>query len=85
MIAIIAYTITGIYILMVILFTIGWLKTPTFKPNKSIENPLVSLVVCCKNEAQNLPHLYKVLNNKPLANLKLFLRTTIPQIKRQKF
>lgn len=57
MIAIIAYTITGIYILMVILFTIGWLKTPTFKPNKSIENPLVSLVVCCKNEAQNLPYL----------------------------
>jgi len=57
MIAIIVYTITGIYLLMVILFTIGWLKTPTFKPNKSLENPLVSLVVCCKNEAQNLPHL----------------------------
>lgn len=71
MIAIIAYSITGIYILMVILFTIGWLKTPTFKPNKSIENPLVSLVVCCKNEAQNLPQLLQSIEGQNARNFEV--------------
>lgn len=71
MIAIIAYSIAGLYMFMVISFTFGWLKTPKFRPNKSLENPLVSLVICCKNEAQNLPQLLQSIEQQTTHNFEV--------------
>lgn len=50
------YLFVGIYTLMIAAFAIGWLRTPHFDKKMPIKTP-VSLVVCCKNEAENLPRL----------------------------
>lgn len=50
------YLFVGIYTLMIAAFAIGWLQTPQFDKKMPIKTP-VSLVVCCKNEADNLPRL----------------------------
>jgi len=71
MFSIIAYSITSIYVLMILSFAIGWLKTPTFKANKPIENQLISLVVCCKNEAYNLPNLLQSIKKQTSQNFEV--------------
>ena len=71
MFSIIAYSITGIYVLMILAFAIGWVKTPTFHPKKQTENQLLSLIVCCKNEAHNLPNLLQSIEQQTSPNFEV--------------
>lgn len=71
MFSIIAYSITGIYVLMILSFAIGWVKTPTFHPKKKAENQLLSLIVCCKNEAHNLPNLFQSIEKQTSPNFEV--------------
>lgn len=50
------YIFVGLYGLMVVAFAIGWLRLPHFSEKTPMKTP-ISLVVCCKNEADNLPRL----------------------------
>ncbi|MBO7724107.1 MAG: hypothetical protein J6S20_01430, partial [Paludibacteraceae bacterium] len=47
-----------LYVAMIIAFWVGWQRIPNFMPEKKLkQTPRVSLVVCCRNEEQNLPSL----------------------------
>lgn len=50
------YVFIGLYGLMVATFAAGWLRMPRFIEKTPMKTP-ISLVVCCKNEAENLPRL----------------------------
>lgn len=50
------YCFVALYVLTIGAFAIGWLRQKPFLPKTPMKPP-VSLVVCCKNEAENLPRL----------------------------
>lgn len=55
-VAITTYCFVALYVLTIGAFAIGWLRQKPFLPKTPMKPP-VSLVVCCKNEAENLPRL----------------------------
>ncbi|MGN0187282.1 MAG: glycosyltransferase [Paludibacteraceae bacterium] len=55
-VAIVTYCFGALYVLMIAAFAVGWLRLRPFSPKMPMKTP-VSLVVCCKNEAENLPRL----------------------------
>ena len=55
-VAITTYCFVTLYVLTIGAFAIGWLRQKPFLPKTPMKPP-VSLVVCCKNEAENLPRL----------------------------
>lgn len=55
-VAITTYCFVALYVLMIAAFAVGWLRLRTFSPKMPMKTP-ISLVVCCKNEAKNLPRL----------------------------
>lgn len=55
-VAITTYCFVALYVLMIAAFAVGWLRLRTFSPKMPMKTP-ISLVVCCKNEAENLPRL----------------------------
>jgi cellulose synthase/poly-beta-1,6-N-acetylglucosamine synthase-like glycosyltransferase len=46
-----------IYIIFILICVIFWLKTKNFQPKESSKSVSLSLVVCCRNEEENLPFL----------------------------
>ncbi len=50
------YVFIALYGLTIAVFAIGWLRMPRFTEKKPMKTP-ISLVVCCKNEAEHLPRL----------------------------
>lgn len=55
-VAITTYCFVALYVLMIAAFAVGWLRLRPFSPKMPMKTP-ISLVVCCKNEAKNLPRL----------------------------
>ncbi len=64
------YIFVGLYGLMVVAFAIGWLRLPHFSEKTPIDTP-ISLVVCCKNEAENLPHLLATIAQQTHTNFEV--------------
>jgi glycosyltransferase involved in cell wall biosynthesis len=66
--------ISAIYVTLVLVFLIGWKRIITFEPipEKSILNK-ISVVVACRNEAANLPHLLQSFRNQSLTGYQLIL------------
>lgn len=50
----------------------GWLRVPSFIPTKkNVSLPKVSLVVCCRNEEQNLPTLLSSISSQSYENFEV--------------
>lgn len=56
---------------MIVALAIGWLKTPTFKPKKIVQRELISLIICCKNEAENLHELLRSIEQQTSPNFEV--------------
>ena len=66
--------ISVIYVSLIALFIKGWNQIPTFhfradRPTKTE----ISLIVACRNEAENLPTLLKALRNQSIKSFQLIL------------
>ena len=57
-ISITTYCFLALYAAMILAFAIGWKRTPRYTEKMPMKSP-ISLVVCCKNEAENLPPLLR--------------------------
>lgn len=59
----IVFFIIGIYSLIILLFSIGWIKLKAFQ-NTSLSNTIpVSIIIACRNEEENISSLIKSLIN----------------------
>jgi len=75
--AVLSIVILGLYLLMIMVFVIGWNKL--YKENHEVDTRKVdvsrqvevSLVICCKNEAHNLPVLIDALKKQSVSNFEL--------------
>ena len=52
-----------VYILLISLFFIGWIRQKPFIPKPSDTKPFTSIVICCRNEESYLPILLNCLKN----------------------
>jgi len=57
----ISVTILALYVLIVIIFIVGWYRIPLILKNKNNNNIKISVIVACKNEERNLGNLIKAL------------------------
>ncbi len=64
------YCFLVLYAAMVLAFAIGWKRTPHYTEKKPMKSP-VSLVVCCKNEAENLPPLLRSIEEQTHNNFEV--------------
>jgi cellulose synthase/poly-beta-1,6-N-acetylglucosamine synthase-like glycosyltransferase len=58
-----AYSIIGIYIFTIFLYTCGWLRIKTFKTPNIANKKNVSILIACRNEEQNISTLLTALIN----------------------
>lgn len=66
--------VSAIYFCLIALFIKGWNQTPTFHfRTDEPTNTGVSVVVACRNEAENLPTLLKALKNQTFEPFQLIL------------
>ncbi len=66
--------ITAAYLILIELFYKGWLKLSDFKASEVLPDRLsVSVIVSCKNEAQNLPALINSLQSQSHTSFELVL------------
>lgn len=57
----IALSMTGIYSLTILVFSIGWMKLRTFVSSSVLGAIPVSVIIACRNEEDNILHLLKSL------------------------
>jgi len=70
----ITFLLTGIYFFIIALFIKGWNQIPTFRIGAEIKTETkVSVVVACRDEAENLPELLKSLQNQRINTFQLIL------------
>ena len=61
-----------LYVAMIIAFWVGWQRIPNFMPEKKLkQTPRVSLVICCRNEEQNLPSLLASISSQSYKNFEV--------------
>lgn len=66
--------ISAIYFSLIALFIKGWNQTPTFHFRNDLPSKTeISVVVACRNEAENLPTLLKALKNQSIDSFQLIL------------
>lgn len=66
--------ISAIYFSLIALFIKGWNQIPTFHFRADLPTKTgISVVVACRNEAENLPTLLKALKNQSLESFQLIL------------
>ncbi len=58
----IALSITGIYSLTILIFSIGWMKLRTFVSSGIFDTIPISIVIACRNEENNVLQLLKSLS-----------------------
>ncbi len=58
----IALSITGIYSLTILAFSIGWMKLRTFVSSGIFDTIPISIIIACRNEENNISHLLKFLS-----------------------
>ena len=61
LLTVIAFLFSGIYVLMVLGFFIGWLKTPVYHPQRAVSIP-VTILVACRNESGRIQCLFDGLS-----------------------
>ncbi|MCD4834957.1 MAG: glycosyltransferase [Bacteroidales bacterium] len=64
----IALSITGIYSLTILVFSIGWIKLRTFVSSSISDTIPISIVIACRNEEDNISFLLKSLINQTYLN-----------------
>jgi cellulose synthase/poly-beta-1,6-N-acetylglucosamine synthase-like glycosyltransferase len=52
-----------LYFLLILSFFIGWLRTKRYKPDQKPPAIRVSIIIPCRNEAENIPELAGLLRN----------------------
>ena len=70
----IALIISVLYLILISIFMIGWWRTPYFVPRANkITDSKISIIVACRNEEANLPHLLSALTQQSYQNFELIL------------
>ncbi|HQP81390.1 MAG TPA: glycosyltransferase, partial [Paludibacteraceae bacterium] len=63
---------TVIYCIIIAIFIVGWYAIPIYKrPLKSNQLPALSVIICCRNEAENLPALIASLKAQSFQNFEM--------------
>lgn len=63
-----------VYITLIIVFSIGWKRIPTFElMDEKPFTPSITVVIACKNEANNLPNLLQLLIQQSITGFQLIL------------
>ncbi len=64
-----------IYTVLIILFEKGWTQTPLFSVDKKnkVETPFLSVIVCARNEEDNLPSLLSAIEKQSYKNFELII------------
>lgn len=65
------YIILLAYAVLIIVFIIGWQRTPVFKAVNQNNEIAVSVVIACKNEEHNIPQLLEGLKNQTCSDFEL--------------
>lgn len=64
--------VTVIYCIIIAIFIVGWYAIPIYKrPLKSNQLPALSVIICCRNEAENLPALIASLKAQSFQNFEM--------------
>jgi len=73
--SILSIIIVGLYVLLILIFTVGWIRIPEFHPTDFFDSPLpdVSVVIACRNEEKNLNKLLDALHNQTFKNFELII------------
>jgi len=70
----ISIIITGLYVILILIFTVGWNRIPEFHPTDFFEHPTqVTVVVACRNEEKNLIKLLEALQNQTYKEFELII------------
>lgn len=75
-IVLISILICVLYFALVLIFVVGWRRTPLFEPDESVDlhsGLSVSVVIACKNEENNLPKLLSCLQMQSCQHFELIL------------
>lgn len=66
--------IVGLYALLILIFTVGWIRIPEFHPTDFFEiSPKVAVVIACRNEEKNLKNLLDALHNQTNKDFELVI------------
>ena len=73
-VTILAFAILGSYFAQIVIFGKGWKRTPYFLAEEITSSAkTVSVVVACRNEEVNLPHLLRALHKQSVKDFELIL------------
>lgn len=75
-IVLISILIGVLYFALVLIFVVGWRRTPLFEPDESVDlhsGLSISVVIACKNEENNLPKLLSCLQMQSCQHFELIL------------
>ena len=70
MVVIIGIILIVVYLILIITYVSGWKRTAFYKVNKAV-NDTISVVIACKNEADNLSALFHSLMNQSYTNYEI--------------
>lgn len=72
-ICLIAYIIFLAYVILILMFTAGWVRMRIFCPEQVTSSIFVSLVVAVRNEEKNIPFLFEALKKQTFRNFEVII------------